>query len=45
MNINRTITELIDYAVECGLVDVCDRAYITGRVMHLLALDEPQSQL
>ena len=40
MSINRAITELIDYAVECGLVDVCDRAYITGRVMHLFALDD-----
>ena len=40
MNINRAITELIDYAVDCGLVDSLDRAYVTGRILHLFALDD-----
>ena len=40
MSIDRGLTELIDYAVDCGLVTERDRAYVTGRVMHLLDLDD-----
>ena len=40
MSINRAITELVDYAVGCGLIEECDRAYATGRIMKLLSLDD-----
>ena len=40
MSINRAITELVDYAVGCNLIEECDRAYATGRIMKLLALDD-----
>ena len=40
MAINRAITDLIDYAVESRLIEEQDRAYATGRLMHILALDD-----
>jgi hypothetical protein len=40
MGINRAITELVDYAVGCELIEECDRAYATGRIMKLLELDD-----
>ena len=40
MSINRAITELVDYAVSCELIEERDRAYAIGRVMKLLALDD-----
>ncbi len=40
MSVNRVITELVDYARERGLIEECDRSYVTGRIMHILALDD-----
>ncbi len=40
MSINRAITGLVNYAVDCGLIEGSDRAYATGRIMRLLALDD-----
>lgn len=40
MSINRAITELVNYAVDCGLIEEGDTAYATGRIMKLLALDD-----
>ena len=40
MGVNRVITELVDYARERGLIEECDRSYVTGRIMHILALDD-----
>lgn len=40
MSINGAITELVNYAVDCGLIEEGDRAYATGRIMRLLALDD-----
>ena len=40
MSVNRVITELVDYARERGLIEECDRSYVAGRIMHILALDD-----
>ena len=40
MSINRAITGLVGYAVATRLIEEGDRAYATGRIMKLLALDD-----
>lgn len=40
MGINKAITELLDYAEERRLIERQDRAYATGRLMHLLGLED-----
>ena len=44
MSINRLITELVRYAVDCGLIEASDTAYATGRLMKILALDDYRAE-
>ena len=38
--INTYITELVNYSIDNGLIESCDRIYATNRLLELLGLDE-----
>ena len=43
MEIFRLVNELVEYAVRTELIEECDRAYATSRLMEVLGLSEMQS--
>ncbi|MBE6644148.1 MAG: UDP-glucose--hexose-1-phosphate uridylyltransferase [Ruminococcaceae bacterium] len=44
MNINRLITELVNYGVSRELIEERDRAFCTARLMKILALDDYEAE-
>ena len=40
VKIDALIYELVEYAVECGIIEECDRAYAVSRLMERLSLSE-----
>ena len=39
MNVNTYIASLVQYGIQCGLIEECDRTYITNQLLLALALD------
>ena len=38
--INESITKLVQYGLDCGLIEQEDKIYTTNRILEILCLDE-----
>ena len=39
MNVNTYLASLVQYGLDCGLIEPCDRTYMTNQLLQALALD------
>lgn len=39
MNVDTYIASLVQYGLDCGLLETCDRIYVTNQLLQALCLD------